>query len=209
MFSFLKGLVVLLFWLAIPVGAVLIVLKIFFVDIVVVGHNGMAPTLIHGERVALWRNAAIEHGDVVLCRHPQQPTRFVIGRVIATDGMALTTFRGQLRINGNVLARDAQGQVDFFDSTSGYTLRMNWGIERLGNNEHYYFQQVGRPMGLPSVPRVRGIYLLSDNATYSREDSRSFGPVSPGTCLGQIVLRLGRASRVPVEIPHGMFDLIE
>ena len=43
------------------------VLKLFFVDVIHVPHNGMAPTLVYGDLVLVWRNAKVDMADVVVC----------------------------------------------------------------------------------------------------------------------------------------------
>ena len=66
------------------VGAILIVialvLKAFVFDVAEVGHNGMAPTLIRGERVLIRKGAEPVLGSIAVCRHPTEDG-WVVGRV--------------------------------------------------------------------------------------------------------------------------------
>ncbi|QQR91738.1 MAG: hypothetical protein IPJ88_08540 [Myxococcales bacterium] len=66
-------------WIVGPAIVVLAVLRIFFVDLGIIGHNGMAPTLIAGDQVAVWRNAKLERGDVAMCLHPRKPGELWLG----------------------------------------------------------------------------------------------------------------------------------
>ncbi|MCZ7679216.1 MAG: S26 family signal peptidase [Sandaracinaceae bacterium] len=76
------------------------VLYAFFVKVVEVGHNAMAPTMILGDRVLVWNSQDFELGEVVLCPHPQQPGRYVMGRVVGRPGQIVSFERGSLTING-------------------------------------------------------------------------------------------------------------
>lgn len=197
---------VLLAILALVVG----VLRLFFVDPVTVAHNAMAPTLIHGDLVLLWRGAAVNHGDIVVCRHPHED-RYVMGRVMGTNGMAISSLRGQLAINGTVPAHDYRGTIPFFDTTTERIVTMRWGIEELGNNSHYFFEQDGRTLRVREVGAVRGIHLVGDNRAYQDEDSRDFGDVDPATCIGDVFFRLRPAEGVDLgtEIDHGWFEFLD
>jgi signal peptidase I len=89
-----------LFSLASVLVAIAVVLKVFFVDILLVPHNGMAPTLLYGERVLLWRNAHVDMGDVVVCEHPARPEASVLGRAIAFAGHTVASDdRGSLLVD--------------------------------------------------------------------------------------------------------------
>ena len=50
------------------------ILRATKVDEIVVGDDRMAPTILAGERVFLWRGAIIDRGDVVVCANPTRPT---------------------------------------------------------------------------------------------------------------------------------------
>ena len=69
----LRDLLQTIFKLASFAALIAFVLKVFFVDIYVMPHNGMAPTLIYGDRILIWRRAKPDMGDIVLCSHPTKP----------------------------------------------------------------------------------------------------------------------------------------
>ena len=188
---------------------VIVVLRVFFVDLVTVAHNAMAPTLIHGDVVLMWRGAAVDHGDIVVCRHPHED-RYVMGRVVGTNGMAIGEMRNQLTINAAVARHDYEGTMPFFDATLEREMTMRWGTEELGNSDHYFFEQLGRDVRIRLVGSVHGIHLLGDNRAYQDEDSRDFGDVDPTTCLGEIFMRLRPVEGVDLagEIPHGWLEFV-
>ena len=65
-YGFLRGTFKLFLWLAVPAAIAAGILRVFFVDVVTVGHNGMAPTLLLGDQVLVWRDAQVNHGDIVV-----------------------------------------------------------------------------------------------------------------------------------------------
>jgi signal peptidase I len=196
-------------FVAVVLGIVGAVLKTWFIEIIEVGHNGMAPTLVAGDTVVLWRNADIAHGDIVLCRHPQDETRWVIGRVLGLNGTQLDVVRGQLTIEGHVPATDWREEVDFLDRGDAQHYDMRFGWEHLGNDEHMVFTRTDRQMRMRATGDYDGLYLLGDNRTYTGEDSRTFGTIAEGTCIGQIFLRLWASPESPVETGNGDFDILD
>ena len=184
------------------------VLKTWYVDIVVIGHDGMAPTLIAGDTVLVWRDEAPEHGMVMLCRHPTIDSRFVIRRVIGRNGADITVDRGRLRIEGTFPAIDWRGSVAFRDPGDHYDTPMRWGYEALGNDFHLVFMREGRDLHLRPVSAYDGLYLLDDNRTYTGEDSREFGPVPESRCIGRVFMRIGMSDQTPPEVENRSIQLI-
>ncbi|NOY93770.1 MAG: signal peptidase I [Deltaproteobacteria bacterium] len=208
--KFLKILFKIVIWVG---GFVLIVggvMRFFFVDEVIVGHNGMAPTMITGEKVLLWRGATPDMGDIVVCRHPGQPNVFVMGRVMALGGMHLSAPRGQLTIEGSTPDRDIEGYPRFHDVDHDVTTEMTYGIEKLGNTDFTFFEPRHYSFRLREhrVPDDK-IYLLGDNRGYIGQDSRYFGDVDPGTCRGTIFMRLQPVDDEGAELGHGWLDILD
>jgi signal peptidase I len=188
------------------------VLRAFFVDVVTVTHSGMAPTIFPGDQVLVWRGAHLERNDIALCRHPQDPSRWVIGRVAAEQGQSIgMSSRGQFLVNGRPPSRDIRGaEVRYVDPETNRHYRMRWGIEEFSEyEEHLFFEPVDRAFTMRSYANVRGLFLLSDNRAHVGEDSRAFGPVQPDTCRGQVFMRLTAAPGAPAGVPHGMLDILD
>jgi signal peptidase I len=206
--TFLKGtfkLLAFVLGVALVLGAIL---RIFFVDLAVVGHNGMAPTLIAGDEILVWRGTP-DFGDVTICKHPADPSRLVIGRVVGKPGMMLDTAQGQLRIDRRILERDTMQGVRFRDGVMDRTDEMSYGIEKLGNTEHFYFYRRNYNFTFRPVNVVRGLFLISDNRSYPGEDSRSFGEVDPETCIGDVFMRLQPSPDPGSTLEYGWLDIIE
>ena len=189
-------------------GIIGAVLNTWYVDIVEVGHNGMAPTLIAGDTVLVWRNAAIDHGDVVLCHDPRNPAGWVLGRVLGRNGTALAVVRGQLTIEGRVLPTDYRDDVDFVDRADGNRVRMLLAWEHLGNDDHMTFARSEHVVRMRPTGDYDGLYLIGDNRTYGGQDSRTFGPVSETSCQGEVFLRIWASPDTPAEIGNHDFEFI-
>ncbi|MGI8574487.1 MAG: nickel-type superoxide dismutase maturation protease [Egibacteraceae bacterium] len=59
--------------------------------------TSMAPTLLPGDRLLIWRTRSVRPGQLVLARDPRQPTRVIVKRVTAEAGpprRVLLTLRG-------------------------------------------------------------------------------------------------------------------
>lgn len=191
------------------VGIIVAVLKTWFVDVVTIGHDGMAPTLITGDTVLVWRDPVPEHGAIMLCRHPTNDARFVIGRVVGRNGVDITFDRGRLRIEGTFPPINWRGTVQYYDRETHVQVPMRWGIEQLGNDDHLVFQREGREPRMRPLADYDGVYLLDDNRTYTGEDSREFGPIPESRCIGHVFMRVGMAPATPPEVGNRSVQFID
>lgn len=206
--DFAKGTLRVLGWL-LALGAIALgILRYGFVDIITVGHNGMAPTIIAGDQVALWRGAKIETGDIALCVHPGDPGRYVLARIMARARQRIGTERGQLRINGETVDTDLREPRRFYDEVNRRTDRYVYAWEKLGNNDHPIFLKEQTTFVLPERPVRRGLFMLGDNRSYRGEDSRTYGEVDESTCKGVVFMRLVPAPVQEDDLDHGWLDLI-
>ena len=53
-----------------------------------------------------------------------------------------------------------------------------------------------------------GLFLLGDNRTFEGQDSRYFGEVNPGSCLGRAIMRL-KPSDIESPIARGFLDILD
>lgn len=191
-------------------AAVAVVFKLFFVDIVLVPHNGMAPTLVYGDRVLVWRRATVDMGDVVICEHPARPEASVLGRAVAFAGHSVSTDRaGALLVDEDRANLEWGGALRFFDVTRNKLFSMRTGdIDYRRQHRHQFMVEAGETFELRSYLVNRGAYLLGDNRTAPADDSREFGEVDPAKCRGQVFLRLSPAPPQNDDIRHGYLDWI-
>jgi len=207
----LKALFKTALWLGAVLGVIAVILRLTAVDVAVVGHNAMAPTMITGEQVFVWRHADAERGDIVVCRSPVDPSIVVVGRVVAEGGSTVETPRPDvLEINGHPVNRDYQGTTRFFDVDTETTYEMRKGVAELGEHDHQFFLRTGYALSLQPVTVTPGqVYLLSDNLSYLGQDSRAFGPVDASTCMGQVFMRFRPVDDGGAGLGHGWFDILD
>jgi signal peptidase I len=207
----LRDLLQLLVKLATFVGLVAIVLRVFFVDVIVMPHNGMAPTLVYGDRLLVWRRATPDLGDIVLCEHPRRPEASVIGRALAFAGHIVSTdSRGQVFVDDNRASVEGGGTVRFYDVLREKMFTMQLAsIDYHGKHRHEFFVEDGSGFGLGTFAVEHGMYLLGDNRSDTYNDSREIGEVDPAHCHGEIFMRLTPAPHTqPDDINHGYFDYV-
>ncbi|MCA9611490.1 MAG: signal peptidase I [Sandaracinus sp.] len=196
-------------------GALLLVvvgvLRLFFLDVVEVGHDGMAPTMIAGESVLMWRGVdEPDMGDVLVCHHPTATGQMVLGRVVGKPGMTLRDVRGALEIAGSVPDRDVLEEERFFDQTTNREDSYRRSLVKLGNTDHYIFERHGFTFRLRET-RVdpNRVYLMGDNRAASQLDSRAFGAVPVSNCLGTLFMRFRPATTRSAELDHGWFGFLD
>ena len=186
------------------------VLRIFFVDLIVVGNNGMAPTIIAGEEVLMWRGTdSLDLSDIVVCRHPTD-NRVVMGRLIARNGTKVNVERGTLQVAGQSPGVDIQEPRQFYDVDIGRASTYTYALEQIGNTEHPIFVKERYNFRLRETVVGEGkIFLLSDNRSAEIHDSRSYGELDPSNCLGTIFMRWKSVDDGGADLGHGWLDFIK
>ena len=205
----LKGTLKFLAAVAFVLAAVGGVLYGFFVRIVDVGHDAMAPTIVAGDEILVWRTTDFELGEAVLCPHPQEPGRFVLGRIVGRPGHTVELGRGgQLSIAGERPDVDMRGTVDFYDTRRRRNQSMCWGVANILDHTHQFMFRERRPPEMRPHEVEGGYFLLSDNRSFYGEDSRRFGEVEGSRCVGKVFMRL-RAAEAPAAFENESFELID
>lgn len=207
--SFSGALFKLLLWVGGLLAIVAGVLNMFFVRIAVISEDNMAPALLAGERIVLWRDAELGLSDIAVCKHPTRE-QYVIGRVVATAGMTISTDRLSIYIvNGSRPSVESKGTIDFIDQHSGHRLPMLWGNISYAGFDHTWMMRPRDKIRIPPTKIGSGIYLLSDNRSFHGADSRTFGEIDPSTCLGQVFFRLQPAHPPRDDVAHGWLEIVK
>jgi signal peptidase I len=189
----------------------LALVRLVFMETVLVQDNGMAPTLVYGDEVLVWKNARIDMADVVVCEHPVRTGAQVISRAIAfADHTVRTDTNGTLYVDKDRTTAQPQKGMRFYDVTR----KKNWDmqvylIDYFGRHDHTYFIQRGDRFQLRTYTVEKGVYLLGDNRSELAFDSRDFGEVDPERCLGQVFMRLRPAPARDDDLAHGHLDWIK
>lgn len=191
------------------IGCVLI--RLVFLEQVTVRDNGMAPTLVYGDEVLVWKGAHADMADVMVCEHPVRTGELVIGRAVTFAGHTIhTDYNGMLYVDQNQAATQSSGHARFYDVTRKRQYDMMLGqIDYFGKHSHEFFIQSGDRLSLRSYTVNKGVYLLGDNRSEDTFDSREYGEVDPNRCLGQVVLRWKPAPQRDDDIRHHMLDIIQ
>lgn len=194
---------------AIVIGLVL--LRLFFMESVVIQDNGMAPTLVYGDEVLIWRHAGVDMADVMVCEHPARSGVLVVGRAVAFAGHRIRTdHNGMLYVDDDQTTSQTDGHVRFYDVPRKKLWHMQLRrMDYFGRHDHAYFLQEGDVFRMREYQVEKGVYLLGDNRSEQIYDSREFGEVDPARCLGQVFLRLRPAPKNDDDIQHGHLDYIE
>jgi signal peptidase I len=187
--------------------------RLFVIEIVDVRDNGMAPTLVYGDRVLVWKGASADMADVMVCRNPARDADYVIGRAIAFAGHRIhTDYNGMLYVDGQQASTEVEGQARFYDVPRRRPYDMTLGrIDYMRKHDHAFFIERGDRFGLRAYTVEKGVFLLGDNRSESSFDSREVGEVDPARCLGQVFLRWEAAppSEGDTDLGHRRFDLID
>lgn len=207
----LGSLLRLLFNLAAFVAFVGCVLKVFFVDVIVMPHNGMAPTLVYGEYLLVWRGASPDLGDIMVCPHPRKPEATVIGRAVGFAGHTISLDgRGQLMVDDDSASIAGGGPIRFYDLTREKVFNMQLGtIDYHRKHQHEFFiDREGVPFELPTLKIETGMFLLGDNRAAIYDDSRDFGTVETHGCQGEIFMRLAPGPDRNDDVHHGYAEFV-
>lgn len=202
----LRKLLVLATWALAIAG----VLKLFYVDVIQVPHNGMAPTLVYGDLVLVWRNARVDMGDVVVCEHPSRPEASVLARAVAFAGHSVSTDAyGYLLVDEDRANIEWEGDLRFYDVTRQKLFNMRAGsIDYMRQNRHRFMLEVDTTFNLGTYAVNHGVYLLGDNRADPDDDSREFGEVDPARCKGQVFMRVRPAPQQDDDVRNGYLDVI-
>src|SRR5277367_6622425 len=94
-----------LFWSAVFLVVIGLIGRTAFVDVWVVPDDlktsaSVAPSLAGGDTILFMRHNKPAFGDLVRCSDPDDPTRFVVGRVVGLGGDSVETNGRELSVNG-------------------------------------------------------------------------------------------------------------
>ncbi len=206
-----RGLFSLVLWavgLALVAGAVL---KLFFVDVIVLGHDAMAPTVAIGEQAFLWRGAEPELGDIVVCQHPRIPTDLVVGRVLGRPGHVVATdAAGNLLVSGVPVETNVLDTMTYSVTTSGRTAPVKRVVEGAAGKryETFYPEDLDLEVERTEVEPGR-LYIVADNRAYRGYDSRTFGTVDAAACRGSLFMLFRPTQETVTAFGHGWFRMME
>lgn len=191
-----------LFWLALVVGGVGGLLRAFVVKLWTVPTDdpmlaaSIAPSLAPGDVVLLFHAKRPGFGELVRCVDPQEPRRFVIGRIAAEGGDTLEIRGGNLVINGTNASIEHgcdEKTVTVNDPNTGSPVEMPCSVEELGSVAHKRafkpLEGMSEPEPLKRTIQNGFVFLVSDNRSQP-DDSRMYGAVPIDSCDSRIIFRI-------------------
>ena len=198
-------------FVAVIAGIICGILYAFFVDVVEIEHNGMAPTLFAGDQLLVWRDATPEMGDVLVCEHPRDVNRRVFGRLFAKPGMEIEVQRSNIVVAGERSVVDVlDNDLTFYNAVTDRNEQVRYGTRSFGSTDHLYFELASSLSPMRSRTVRNGFFLMGDHRGKRQHDSRGFGVIRPETCQGVVFgrLRASETQRAPAGIDHDNFDII-
>lgn len=154
----------------------------------------VAPSLAGGDTILFMRRNRPAFGDLVRCTDPDEPARFVVGRVVGLSNDTVETNGKDLSVNGTrYIGEMACGEpkVTIAHPTSGSSVEIWCDQVQIAGHPHLRGASDKVTSTTPTTTLVgQGrLYILSDDRSY-HDDSRDFGTLPVDSCTGRIVFRL-------------------
>jgi signal peptidase I len=154
----------------------------------------VGPTLAAGDVVLVLTRGTPGFGDLVRCRDPEEPTRFVVGRVAGVEGDTVETDGFRLTVNNRKYDSHSACPERTFrvpHPSSGSEMELNCDVVDMGGGWHYRGHNPAPVLSQKTRADVGAgmVYLLSDNREH-HDDSRDFGQLPRSSCAERVVFRL-------------------
>ncbi|HEY8038656.1 MAG TPA: S26 family signal peptidase [Polyangiaceae bacterium] len=185
-------------WASAIIGAVLLVLYIFFFDVWRVPADdpmlaaSIEPTLSAGDLVVVTRRTTVSRGNLLRCADPQAAGRFVVARAIARYGDEVAIQDEVVSIDGkrtpSPRACDPPTML-IHDPQSGDDVNLHCSIEEYGEMTFASLRQFDHAEPPTKATIEAGKWYLVSDDRHVHVDSRDFGQIDPNTCQ-HIVFRL-------------------
>jgi signal peptidase I len=153
----------------------------------------VAPTLDGGDFVLLLTRGTPGFGDLVRCKDPEDPTQYVVGRILGVEGDKIEIVGRNVSVNGKrynpVQACPARKYQTVHPNTEA-DVELECGVVEMGGGWHYRGQTKSKvnPMTFNAEVGEGMVYLLSDDIDLY-DDSREFGTLERASCKERVVFR--------------------
>jgi signal peptidase I len=190
-------------WVTVIAGAVMAIIYFAYADVWTVPTDdprqlaSIEPTLLGGDVLLVGRHGLPLVGDLVRCVDPDEPRRWVVGRLVGVGGSEVQVGTQTFSTAGSrPHSNTACGTRHLTNPANAEDVELNCRNEEFAGRE---YQSLGR--GDPNadaptpvqVPNGRS-FLLSDDR-YLHVDSRDYGTVPESSCH-RIMFRLWGAEGV-------------
>lgn len=190
--KFLKGLAWVVGILAVIVGlGRLLLFRVWRVPEDPMMAASLAPTLEAGDLVLVLFRGERVVGDLVRCPHPEEPTRWISGRITGIAGDRVLVDGGFVQVNGRKYRTTEACVENHLEVTGlgGVKNTLSCSRVEFAGGWHFIAMPLDGAVSNESTVGAGRYYLVSDNRNDSF-DSRDFGTVPAETCTEKIVFRL-------------------
>jgi signal peptidase I len=189
-----------LLWTTIIVGVIVGALRLFLVRTWTIPGDdpslsaSIAPSLEPGDTVLLFHAMPPSFGDLVRCADPDEPRRWVIGRIVGEGGDTIEIEHGRLTINGRKAPLESackESKVQVPHPNTGSPVELHCNLEEIGSVLHKRAMTPGQVSTAAPVKRTVAagfFFLVSDNRAF-QNDSTTYGPVPVESCDARIIFR--------------------
>lgn len=174
--------------------AIIVLLRVFVWEPVIVDGHSMDPTLANKERLIIIKTAQIKRQDIVVAKEHDKATnqnKNIVKRVIGMPGDTITFDNDVLTVNGKILKEPylADYQKAFASDKLQNTYDYNTFFQGLAKNaQAFTISSTGQPNFTIKVPEGQ-YFLMGDNRLVS-QDSRIVGTFSKNEIIGEAKLRM-------------------
>ena len=153
----------------------------------------MAPNVEAGDILLLIRGKP-KLGDLMRCADPDQPGRYVVGRVLAEAGDKIELTNDDVVVNGRKSLREMACQNSSYKMTNpltGTEVDLYCTIEALQGHKHMRVADNKAPQVTLRRHEVSegNVFLVSDNRAFPL-DSREYGAVPKSSCREMVFFRI-------------------
>lgn len=190
-----------LLWSTLVIGVIVGALRLFLVKVWVIPSDdkllaaSIAPSLAPGDVVLVLTAGQPGFSELVRCADPDEPRRWVIGRIAGEPGDKVVIEGNNVVINEKRATLEhacSPRMVTIEDPNTNAPVEIMCDMETLGGATHKRGSRIGDMPQLERQVPQGFVWLLSDNRAYP-DDSRLYGAVKPETCDARIFFRLWSA----------------
>jgi len=188
--------VLIMVWIAVIGGAIGAIIYYAFADVWVVPSDdpqqmvSIQPTIAAGDVLLVKRHGTNLPGNLLRCVDPDEPRRFVVGRLAVTGGKVHIAGQQFSTAGSRPAGSGGCGTRRLVNPADGNEVELGCREEDFAGTEYNVLMklddQQGAPQDLTAPPGKN--FLISDNR-YMHLDSRDYGAVNDATCQ-QLIFRL-------------------
>lgn len=188
-----------LLWTAGLLALLAVALRLTVLDVWTVPDDprlvaSIGPTLQGGDVVVVLTRGTPGFGELVRCPDPDEPQKFVVGRIAGLEGDLVETQGADLTVDGKHYTGQSACPKSSFTvphPTTGSEVKLACDVVEMGGGWHYRGSDP-KPFQVGKTHTDVGagmVYLISDDRGF-HDDSRDFGTLPRASCKQRIVFRL-------------------